>query len=115
MSADRNKKLQDALATAQKMLADAGTPDTEAVALVDRLVAEGRRLQQSSTATLLAFLADEPCPVLLLKPWASRRRFREWEIAGKLKLSQRNGKLCVVPSEFIAHWRRLKDKRKTKN
>jgi hypothetical protein len=61
----------------------------------------------ATQAFALAVLKDEPLPISLLAPWASYVRFRQWELAGKIKLERANGKVCVQPSVFFAFWRSL--------
>jgi hypothetical protein len=61
-------------------------------------------------AMLLAALDDRPVPIALFKPWCSYPPIRNAEIAGKLTLERRNGKVLVTPSDFFAWFNTLPTK-----
>ncbi len=116
MTADRNRKLLTLLEDARRLAEQVASNDcADSGDEVERLAAEGRKMQQAAMVLVLAFISDEPTPISLFKPWASYSQFRIWEGEGTLKLTRRNRKVCVTPSAFFAVWRKLKDKRKTKN
>lgn len=114
MTADR-KSLMATLETARRIAAEMTDGGADPKTVADALAVEGRKIQQASAALVLAFISDEPTPISLFKSWASYSQFRIWEGERLLKLSRRNRKVCCVPSEFFALWRRIKDKPKTKN
>lgn len=104
---DRSRTLRS-LREAEKFIQGLNeTIDAEALALVDQIREEARRIEAANTALVLALLADEYTPIGVFSAWASKRRVREWKAAGKISTAYKNGKLCIRPSEFFRHWRTL--------
>lgn len=111
---DRNRALT-ALKTAEAFIQGVRDEvDDDAKTLVDRVIAEGDRMQKASVALVFGLLTNEYTPAELFKPWASVRRIQQWrdDPAVNLDVIIRHGKTCVKPSAFFAHWQTLKDESK---
>ncbi|HEX2100601.1 MAG TPA: hypothetical protein VHF69_08065 [Candidatus Synoicihabitans sp.] len=77
--------------------------DRESVNRIERVSKDLQRERERAHALALAYLADEPCPLELFRPWASRVTVWRWTKAKEEPLATEllNGKVCCRPSAFF--------------